>query len=424
MANLIGYLHGKNTAAKELQLKEIESYCQSYSHRLIGYGEALPTDSDFESLNWTLNTVAASAEGILFFNAPPKAKKQELSQWSERTGKSVLVVKTKASASPKPVTVTTEVKKETSIITLRQVWRDYTNLRALKDKTLYDYEKKLKAVEDWMDIDMNSITKNMIEERHRSLSAAPYYANSIFRIIRTLYNHAIIKYEDDETGISLIKRNPVKRLTEARAWFKEKPRSRMVPLNRLQDWFCAVLLLENPVIRDYLIFCLLTGFRKEEAAQLTWDDVDFIGGYVTVPAQRSKNGEEHRLPTSPYLLELLKERRADPMCFSRYVFPGGRWISAGPISSPYKAIAQVTKSCGVKFSPHDLRRTFVALAEDVGLDFYVRKRLVNHTFDDVTAVHYSVKNPERLREPMQRITKRAMELAGLNCPGTDAEQTT
>lgn len=60
---------------------------------------------------------------------------------------------------------------DTPQITLRQVWRDYKTVRVLKDHTIYDYEKKLKSVEDWMDLDMNTITKNMVEDRHRSLSA-------------------------------------------------------------------------------------------------------------------------------------------------------------------------------------------------------------------------------------------------------------
>lgn len=302
---------------------------------------------------------------------------------------------------------------DTQIITLRQVWRDYTTVRVLKPHTIYDYEKKLKTVEDWMDIDMNTITKNMVEERHRSLSAAPYYANSVFRIIRTLYNHAQIKYEDDDTGISLIKRNPVRRLSEVRAWNKEKARTRHVPFHKMRDWFDGVLLLNTPVFRDYLIFCLLTGLRKEEAATLLWENVDLDNGFVFIPD--TKNGEPHELPTSRFLLEMLKERKADAINYSEnpYVFPGGRWRNSGSIKSPYKAIAQVTKHSGVKFSPHDLRRTFNALGEDLDIPEPIRKRLLNHTFQDVTNKHYSVKNPEKLREPMELITTHALKMAQL-----------
>jgi integrase len=300
---------------------------------------------------------------------------------------------------------------DTPPITLRQVWRDYQTVRVLKEHTIYDYTKKLKSVEDWMDLDMNSITKSMVEQRHRELSSAPYYANSIFRIIRTLYNYALVKYEDDDTGVSLIKRNPVRRLSEMRYWNKEKARSRHVPFHKMKDWFDGVLLLNTPVFRDYLIFLLLTGLRKEEAAKLTWDNVDLEYGFMYF--KQTKNGEDHHLPTSTFILELLKERKAASAGMNQFVFPGGRWGTNGSIKSPYKAIAKVTDYSGVKFSPHDLRRTFNSLGVDLRIEEAVRKRLLNHSAQDVTNKHYHVPNPEVLREPMEQISQHALKLAQL-----------
>ncbi len=60
--------------------------------------------------------------------------------------------------------------------------------------------------------------------------------------------------------------------------------------------------------------------------------------------------------------------------------------------------------------PHDLRRTFITLAEGLDIPHYALKRLVNHADTDVTA-GYIVPDPNRLREPMQRITDRLLFLA-------------
>ncbi len=294
-------------------------------------------------------------------------------------------------------------------LTLRDVWRDYSDTRDLKLETYHDYLSKFKNVDDWFDLDMNRITKDMVEQRHREISRrAPTQANYTFRVIRTLFNFAISKYEKD--GESLIRHNPVSRLSQIKAWNRERARTRHVPLHRLKDWFGAVLLLDTVTMRDYLLLLLFTGMRHTEAASLKWEFIDWEGGFINIP--ETKNGEPHTLPMTVYLRELLQERyqhRTNP-----YVFPGGRPLKPkGRMRSPYKVIDKVIASTGIKFSPHDLRRTFNIVAEDAGIDEFTRKRLLNHSLQDVTGRHYSVKNPERLREPMERISNHILTLAGL-----------
>jgi integrase len=303
-------------------------------------------------------------------------------------------------------------KGEQAMITLRQTWQDYQQVRKMKPKTLSDHGSKLtRGVGDWLDLDMNTISKSMVLVRHRELSKHPVQANCTMRIVRTLFNFAIANYEDDNED-PLIKRNPVVRLSQMKAWNRERARDRHVPLNKIRPWLDAVLMLHSATIRDYLITLLLTGLRHSECANLQWKYIDLNDQFLFIPD--TKNGNSHQLPLSSFLYELLLERR-ELTKTSDYVFPGGRHgINDGAMRSPYKAIAKVRETTGIPFSPHDLRRTFLAVAEDIGVDEFTRKRLVNHTFQDVTGKHYSIKNPERLREPMQRISSRVLELAELN----------
>jgi integrase len=61
---------------------------------------------------------------------------------------------------------------------------------------------------------------------------------------------------------------------------------------------------------------------------------------------------------------------------------------------------------------HDLRRTFITVAEGMDISTYTLKRLLNHKDRrDVTA-GYIVLNVERLREPMQRIATFILRAAG------------
>ncbi len=59
---------------------------------------------------------------------------------------------------------------------------------------------------------------------------------------------------------------------------------------------------------------------------------------------------------------------------------------------------------GVEFTFHDLRRTFITVAESLDISSYAIKRLVNHKNGNDVTEGYIVSNIDRLRAPMQRIT--------------------
>jgi hypothetical protein len=64
----------------------------------------------------------------------------------------------------------------------------------------------------------------------------------------------------------------------------------------------------------------------------------------------------------------------------------------------------VAAKTGIRVTVHDLRRTFITIADSLDISAYALKRLVNHRTDrgDVTA-GYIVSGVERLREPMEGI---------------------
>lgn len=76
----------------------------------------------------------------------------------------------------------------------------------------------------------------------------------------------------------------------------------------------------------------------------------------------------------------------------------------GYLIEPKKHIARVIAASGVRFTIHDLRRTFITVAESIDIPPYAIKRMVNHKLrGDVTA-GYIVSDLERLRDPVQRVT--------------------
>jgi integrase len=249
------------------------------------------------------------------------------------------------------------------------------------------------------------------------------------RLLRALFNFAAAEYEDSK-GEPLVRDNPVKRLSQQRAWFKVNRRQTVIKPYQLKAWYGAVASLrsgeietkrdgqgrfaygtssfssKSNVVCDYLLFLLFTGMRREEAARIVWGDVDFTARTVTL--RDTKNGEDHTLPLSDFLVQLLARRYAESS--EEFVFPGEG--STRHIVEPRKQMEKVTAMSGVGFTLHDLRRTFITIAESLDISAYALRRLLNHKMrNDVTA-GYIVTDVERLRKPMQQITDYILKAAG------------
>lgn len=309
-----------------------------------------------------------------------------------------------------------DLEQEARAITLSEVFQDYLKARkTLKPKTLYDYRRVIEiAFGDWKDKPLLSITKDKMAQRHTLLgkNQGEAYANLSMRLLRALFNFAAGRYEDAQ-GHSLIVENPVKRLSQTRAWYRMRRRDSYIKPHELPAWFKTVQGLDNGTVRDYLLLLLFTGLRRQEAARLTWDNVDFKARTLTVTD--TKNHQNHTLPLPDFIFDLFQQRRTHAV--SAYVFPGGG--AGGYLVEPRTPMARVIKESEVTFTLHDLRRTFATCVNslDHSLSYFSIKRLLNHKSNDVTA-GYIQHDIEQLREPMQKITDYILKCAGIK-PSAD-----
>jgi len=257
-----------------------------------------------------------------------------------------------------------------------------------------------------------AITKDMVEQRHIELrrptrqgTSGEMQANKTMYILGALLNFAMANYEIDGNPIILI--NPVRRLSSNRRWYHESTRQTIILDHKLADWYEAVTSLKHTTIRDYLLLLLFTGLRRNEAASLRWDDIDFQTKVLVVRPEIAKNGKEHRLPLSDFLTDLLNRRfleRGD----SQYVFPG-RGNKHHIVDSDH-VIHGVAKKADCPFTLHDLRRTFLTLAERLEFSYVTLKKLANHAGRRDTTFGYLIVDVERLRGPMQKITNELLTL--------------
>ncbi len=301
--------------------------------------------------------------------------------------------------------VADKARKRLEAMTLGEAFKAYLDTRDLKPRTVQDIGYAMQGFEDWKTKPLTIITRDMVGKRHRQLGeASPARANLAMHYLRAIFNFAMAHYTDAE-GKPLLADNPVTRLSQTRAWFRVDRRQTVIKPRQLKPWMEAVLSLDNPLTRDYFLLVLLTGLRRQEALDLRWEHVDLTGRTLTVAD--TKNHQDHTLPLSDYLLEILTSLKVKAV--GPYVFESTK----GRLQNLRYAMEKVINHSGVEFTIHDLRRTFATVADSLDIPGYAVKALLNHkTGTDVTA-GYVVINVERLRDPMQRITDYILKAGGL-----------
>ncbi len=217
------------------------------------------------------------------------------------------------------------------------------------------------------------------------------------RILRALFTYAMTTYKRLD-GERLVPENPVKRLSEVKAWNKLHRRQGVIKTHELQEWYQAVQKLQHEIGRDLLVFLLFTGLRRNEAAGLKWTDIDFDA--ETIFIEDTKDRQPHMLPMTQPLRQIL-ERRRKARC-NELVFPSKR--TKGQARDLRSDLDKIAEEAGIEFTVHDLRRTFITIAESLDIPYYAIKRLANHKDSSDVTVGYIVADVERLREPMQKIS--------------------
>lgn len=314
---------------------------------------------------------------------------------------------------------TVKEKREQNIkaVTLGEVFTAFLDVRQLKPKTVRDYTGVMNNIyPDWQKLPITEITRDAVERRHKKVGEerGEAYANLGGRTLRSVLNYASAKYETGK-GLSILPENPVKRISQTRSWYKVDRRTGHLKPHQLAVWFDAVLNIDNATIRDYLIFVLLTGTRKDESAKLQWSDIDLTDNSYVL--RDPKNGRPMQLPLSDYLAAMLTTRKTNSS--SAFVFPGDG--ARGYLVEPKRQLAKIVEKTDQPFAMHDLRRTFVTIAESIDISSFAVKALVNHKAGDDVTSGYIQMNVERLRKPMQTITDFILKSAGIKSSNNVAE---
>ena len=128
----------------------------------------------------------------------------------------------------------------------------------------------------------------------------------------------------------------------------------------------------------------LTGQRREEVAQMRWEEVDLAKLSWTIPKSRTKNSKAHAVHLSNQSLAVLKSaNKQGPYVLSR--------VGTKPFQEFSKAKRELDRLSGVTgWRLHDLRRTCVSGMARLGVAPHVADKILNHqsgTISGVAAVY-------------------------------------
>jgi len=115
---------------------------------------------------------------------------------------------------------------------------------------------------------------------------------------------------------------------------------------------------------------------------------------------------------SDFVFGLFMERQR--LGRDKFVFPANG--KTGHIAEPKFPLKLVAEACSIKVSAHDLRRSYVTVAESADISPTALRALVNHSLGRDVTSGYVQMTAERLREPAQRVADKMRDLCGIRQP--------
>lgn len=203
-------------------------------------------------------------------------------------------------------------------------------------------------------------------------------ANHTIRAMKTFLSFCVRK--------NYISESPIKHMTKYPIDQKEP---RFLSSDEIRALVSAA---EGSPIRHLVLTAVYTGMRLGEIERLTWDDIDFESGTITV--LKSKSKKFRKIPLHKELrAELLLIKKNGGAFFDPMTRKALDWqfelIKNKMISVPH-------------FRFHDLRHTFASMMIKSGVDIYTVSRFLGHSGVAVTE-RYSHLYQDHANEAMKRL---------------------
>ncbi|AWL05225.1 tyrosine-type recombinase/integrase [Massilia oculi] len=233
----------------------------------------------------------------------------------------------------------------------------------------------------------------------------PSSARLAYRLLKACMNWC----GTHKTYSSIVPDNPTRSTRIRESLGKPKRRNDVLQKAMLKPWFDAVRKIGNPVFAAYLQCLLLTGARREELAQLRWDDVSFAWGGRMILKDKIEGKRE--IPLTPYVASLLLQLpRRNQWVFSSLA------SALGHIAEPRIAHNEALASAGLPhLTLHGLRRSFATLSEWVGTPEGIAGEIQGHAPKGVREQSYIRRHLDLLSLWHVKIEEWILCEAGISC---------
>lgn len=236
------------------------------------------------------------------------------------------------------------------------------------------------------------ITFSDIDAIHSAMKATPYRANRVVALMSKMFSLASTQWRD----LYGLDHNPAKGIEK----YQEEKRRRYLGSDELASLTKALRQHANQSLSNAVRLLILTGARRGEVLNATWDQFSLDDGVWIKPSSHTKQKQEHRVPLSAPARELLvgmKNRST-----SRFLFPSPS-SNDKPATEVRRFWSDICKAASFKnVRMHDLRHTFASLLASSGHSLPLIGALLGHT-QAATTQRYSHLYDDPLREATERI---------------------
>jgi integrase len=277
-----------------------------------------------------------------------------------------------------------------------------------------------------MSLRLSDLTQERIQKwLEWEASVRPTQAALAFRLLRAFLNWC--DGEPAYAGMADAAACASKKTREALP--KKTAKTDSLQREQLKAWFGAVAKIKNPVINTYLQGLLVTGARREELANLKWEDLDFQWNSLTI---RDKIEGERVIPMTPYFKSLLMslkninetppkvkplkdDAKPDPKWKpSTWVF-SSRTSESGRLQEPSIQHRRACAVAGIQgLTLHGLRRSFKSLSEWIEMPVGIVAQIMGHKPSATAERHYTVRPLDLLRAWHTKIEAWIIAEAGID----------
>lgn len=282
-----------------------------------------------------------------------------------------------------------EIKRQQKQLqTVNQLAEDYLSRHGVrkKDKSLFEDKNLLTRIilPNLGEKKVSNVSRRDIETLHLKLKETPYLANRAVSLLSKMFSLAI--------SWGWCEKNPVQGIER----YQEYKRERWLDSGEMQRLWSVLERYPDHLTSYVFKLLLLTGARKGEVLNATWDQFDLDKGVWTKPSHLTKQKKSERLPLSSSAIEVLKDLRSMHPSSSPFLFPSK--VEGKALQEVKRFWASVLREAEIENCRiHDLRHTHASHLVSSGLSLSIVGKLLGHTQASTTQ-RYAHLADEPLRE--------------------------